>query len=352
MNVIHEKQERHGLLKRLIILTGLLVLVAMTVLLAGCSSASKRVTSSTGDAAASVTKESLPTLAPVNLNAGQKLQVVASTGIVGDVVAQVGSDLIELTVVMAAGQDPHSYEPIARDVAAIADAHVVFINGLGLEEGLQATIEAAASRGQPVIPVSAGIKPLQMQGDGDHDAIEVPKGGDPHTWFDPNNVLKWVDNIEGALAALDPAHAQDYAARAQAYRQQLQDLDAYIREQTERIPPGRRKLVTDHQVFTYFAARYGFEMIGAVIPGFSTVAEPSASDLAKLVARIREAGVPVIFVGRTANPRLAQVLADEAGVRVLSLYTGALGEPGSGADSYIGLMRANMDTIVQGLSKP
>jgi ABC-type Zn uptake system ZnuABC Zn-binding protein ZnuA len=188
-----------------------------------------------------------------------------------------------------------------------------------------------------------------MQEDSDHDATEARDSGDPHTWFDPNNVVKWVDNIEGALVALDPAHAQDYAARAQAYRQQLQALDAHIREQTARIPPERRKLVTDHQIFTYFAARYGFEMVGAVIPGFSTAAEPSASDLADLAARVREAGVPVVFVGRTANPRMAQVLANEVGIRILPLYTGALGEPGSGADSYIGMMRANVDTIVEGL---
>jgi ABC-type Zn uptake system ZnuABC Zn-binding protein ZnuA len=274
--------------------------------------------------------------------------VVASTSIIGDVVAHVGDGLVELTVLMGPGQDPHGYEPTAKDIAAISEAHVIFINGLGLEEGLERTIKAAADRGQPVIAVSTGVPAREMHLSGQ----EGTGRPDPHTWFDPNNVILWVNNIEGALSALDPVHASEYAANAEVYRQQLRELDAYIREQVARIPPERRKLVADHLVLGYFAARYGFEVIGAVIPGFSTVAEPSASDLARLTALVHEAGVPTIFVGRTMNPRMTQVLAEEVGARVLPLYTGALGEPGSGAEDYISMMRTNVDTIVEGLSHP
>ncbi len=327
----------------------LLILLIGMVWVAGCASGEKAEPAPTEAAGGAQEggQEALPTLAPVALEDGERLRVVASTSIVGDVVAQVGGDLIDLTVLMGPGQDPHSYEPTARDIAAISEAHVIFINGLGLEEGLERTIRAAADRGQPVVPVSAGVQTLTMNSS-EHGESGRP---DPHTWFDPNNVLVWVDNIEGTLSAQDPAHASDYVARAEAYRQQLRELDAYIREQVERIPPERRKLVTDHLAFGYFAARYGFQVIGAVIPGFSTVAEPSASDLARLTAQVREAGVSAVFVGRTTNPRMTQVLAKEAGVRVLSLYIGSLGEPGSGAEDYISMMRTNVETIVEGLTR-
>ncbi|MCD6291394.1 MAG: zinc ABC transporter substrate-binding protein [Anaerolineae bacterium] len=311
-------------------------MVVFALWIAGCAARSTPVAG----------EDAIPTLTPVALEPGQKLRVVASTSIVGDVVANVGGNLIDLTVLMEPGQDPHSYEPTAKDIAAISKAHVIFINGLSLEEGLERTIRAAADRGQPVIPVSAGVHVRELTPPGERGKSRP----DPHTWFDPNNVIVWVDNIEHALSALDPNHAADYAAQADAYRQKLRDLDAYIREQVERIPPEHRKLVTDHLAFGYFADRYGFDVIGAVIPGFSTVAEPSASDLAKLSAQIREVGVPAIFVGNTTNPHMTEVLAKEVGVRVFSLYTGSLGKPGSGAETYIGMMKTDVDTIVKGLS--
>ena len=290
------------------------------------------------------TSQPWPTLSPVPLAAGERLRVVASIGVIGDVVSQVGDELIEPTVLIEAGQDPHGYEPTARDIAAIADAHVIFLNGLGLEGGLSTVIEAARERGQPIIRLSELIRPPSTGGEGEP--------VDPHVWLDPWNVLAWVDVIERALASLDPRHAREYAANAAAYRKRLRALDAYIREQVARVPPERRRLVLDHRALDHFAARYGFEVIGTIMPGISTLAEPSAADLARLSARMRQAGVSTIFVSRDINPRLAEALARETGARVIALYISSPGEPGSGADSYIGMMKANADLIVKGLRIP
>ena len=284
-----------------------------------------------------------PTAIP--LAVGEKLRVVATTSIVGDVVANVGGEAIQLTTLMGPGQDPHSYQPTPQAIATIEKAHVVFINGLQLEESLEATINAAASKGQPVVAVSDGIQPRSLAGEHEHGA------SDPHVWFDPTNVKIWVRNIETTLSSLDPANAAQYQANAAAYNKQLDELDAYIRAQVAKIQPQHRKLVTDHNAFGYFCDRYGFESLGSVVPGISPMAESSASDLAQLADKIQQEHVPAIFVGTTVNPKMAQIVADETGAQVLKLYTGALGAPGSRADTYIGMMRADVDTIVQGLGQ-
>lgn len=295
----------------------------------------------------------LPDIQPARLRPGERSRVVATTAIVGDVVRQVAGDAVELTILMGPGQDPHSYQPTPMDLAAIEKAHIVFINGLGLEEGLESTLEAAAGRSKPIVSVSTGITPRPREApvaaaDADHEHA----AGDPHVWFDPANVKTWADNIAAGLSALDPAHAETYRANAARYRGQLDELDTYIRAQVARIPPERRKLVTDHDAFGYFAARYGFSVVGTVIPGVSTAAEPSAGETAALIGQIRSEGVPAIFVGATVNPKVAELVAREAGARVLRLYTGDLGPPGSGAEDYIGMMRADVEILVQGLAPP
>ncbi len=295
----------------------------------------------------------LSEMQPARLRPAERLRVVATTAIVGDVVKQVTGDGVELTTLMGPGQDPHSYQPTPMDLAAIEQAHIIFINGLGLEEGLESTLKAAAGRNKPVISVSAGIaprawdtSPATSESDHHHEA------GDPHVWFDPANVKTWTSNIAASLSALDPAHADTYRANAARYIGQLEELDSHIQAQVARIPPERRKLVTDHDAFGYFAARYGFRIVGTVMPGTSTATEPSAREMAALVAQIRSEGVPAIFVGATVNPKVADLVAREAGAQVLRLYTGDLGPPGSGAEDYISMMRVDVEIIVQGLAPP
>ncbi len=229
-----------------------LAISAVQILLAGCAPSS----TPTGEGA----------LTAVPLAPGEPLRVVATTTIVGDVVAQVGGEAIELTVLLRPGQDPHTYHPRPGDLAAIAEAHVVFVNGLGLEAFLDDVLRSAGGD-RPVVTVSEGIVPRQHP--------RNPEQPDPHVWFDVRNVMVWVDNIEAALSALDPAHAEVYRASAAAYREELESLDAWIVQRVATVPEQNRRLVTNHPALGYFADRYGFEQVGAVYP-VSPSAEPSA----------------------------------------------------------------------------
>ncbi|MBP8949081.1 MAG: zinc ABC transporter substrate-binding protein [Candidatus Promineofilum sp.] len=306
------------------------------VLLAGC-----------GGGAAGTAAPAALTLPAVEAVArdGRPLRVVATTSLIGDAAARVGGPAITLTTLMPPGQDPHSYQPAAADLAAAADADLIFVNGWNLEEGLLGDL--AATGGAPLVPVSAGIAPRPASDSGE---------ADPHVWQDVANVMQWVDNIAATLSAADPANAATYAANAAAYRAELAELDEFVRQQTATIPAERRVLVTNHDTLAYFAAAYGFRVLGSVLPGASTLAEGTAANLAALAEAMAAAGVCSLFVETTATDQLARALSEELDdcdeVRVLSLYSDALGPPGSGADSYVGMMRANVATIVEGLSSP
>lgn len=301
----------------------------------------------------------LPEVTAVDLN-GASLRVVATTSIIGDVVAQVGGEAIDLTVLMEAGQDPHSYEPAARDLTAVAEADVIFINGWDLEQGL---VDDLANIGEDalVVPISANIAPLAFAGDEpegeEHEEGEAHdhehSGADPHVWFSVHNVAQWVENVEHVLSELDPANAETFEANAAAYAEALAELETYAEAQLESIPAENRFLVTNHDVFSYFAQEYDFTVLGTVIPSVSTLAETSAGDLTELIATMTEHNVCAIFTETTVNDALAQTVAGElsgcAEVQVLRLYTDAVGPAGSGADSYIGMFRANVAAIVAGL---
>lgn len=301
----------------------------------------------------------LPALGAIDLG-GQRLRVVATTSIIGDVLTQVGGEAIDLTTLMSAGQDPHSYEPGARDLTAVSSAHVIFINGWNLEEALLDNL-ATIGENIPLVPISANIAPLAFGGHAhegeeahadethDHDHGDA----DPHTWFSIHNVEQWAKNAQQILSDLDPDNADLYASNAAAYLEALEELEEYASEQLAEIPAERRFLVTNHDSFGFFARDYGFEVLGTVIPSRSTLAEPSARDLAGLIEAMREHNVCTIFTEATVSDKLAQTVAAELTgcdqVQVLKLFTGAIGPAGSGADSYIGMFRANVDTIVAGL---
>jgi ABC-type Zn uptake system ZnuABC Zn-binding protein ZnuA len=296
--------------------------------------------------------DEMPSLAPVSLGEGEKLRVVATTSVVADVVSRVGGDHLDLTVLLPLGSDPHSFEPTPQDVAAVANAHVVFVNGAGLEVFLEPLLENAGGEAG-VVPVSHGVELLRAEGEhedeGEHEEEHEHGEYDPHVWFDPNNVLVWTSNIEEALSTLDPAGAAVYEANAEAYAAELRALDAWIREQVARLPEANRRLVTDHTSLTYFVQRYGFEQVGAVFVGYSTLSAPSARDLAELQEAIQDSGVKAIFVGTTVNPALADQIAQDTGVQVVLLYTGSLSEAGGPADSYLAMMRFNVSAIVEAL---
>lgn len=287
-----------------------------------------------------------------------RLRVIATTTIVGDVVKQVGGEAIDLQVLLPVGADPHAFEPTPHDLARIAGARVIFANGAGLEAFLDSLL-ANANSGAEIVEVSEGIALRRAGEEPGHDEAEknTPAaqdahehgGADPHVWTDPNNVIVWTRNIEVALSRLDGENAARYRANAEAYRAQLQALDAWVREQVAQIPEANRRLVTDHEVLGYFADRYGFQQAGTVFPGFSTLAEPSAQDLAALENAIRARGVKAVFVGTTVNPNLARRVAADTGARLVSFHTGSLTAPGGGADNYLDYVRHNVSAIVEAL---
>lgn len=287
---------------------------------------------------------------------GEALKVVATTTIVGDVVAQVGGEHINLSVLLPVGADPHSFSPTPQNIASVAEADLVFANGVGLEEFLEPLIESAGAQ-EKIIYLSDNlellaqpIKPGLVEEDHTvEDAGNHHLGVDPHTWVDPNNVMQWVQTIEQQLSSTDPKNAASYQANAENYRTELQNLDAWIREQVAQIPPENRKLVTDHTLFGYFADEYGFEQVGALIPGYSTLAEPSAQELAAMEGSIASLDVHAIFVGNTVNPALAERVAADTGTQLIYVYTGSLSEPGGEADSYLAYMRYNTTAFVKAL---
>lgn len=316
--------------------------LVLMVAISGCSGAPVQATSS-GPAAQG--------LMPVTVMPGERLRVLATTSIVADVVASIGGSRLEVTSLVPAGVDPHAFEPTPQDVRRAAEAQVLFENGLGLETFLEDLLRSAGS-GVPVVSVSDRIEPLPA---GEHEAEDEAEdhdhgAWDPHVWLDPQNVSLWTHVIADTLSALDPQGAADYAAGAEAYRLELQALDGEVEATLAMIPPDRRRLVTDHQALAYFARRYGFELVGTVIPAISTVAEPSARELAMLEDAIRSTGVRAVFVSSVVNPALARRVADDTGVKLVTLYVGSLSEPDGPAPTYLDLMRLNARLIAQALA--
>ncbi len=319
----------------------------LALLAAACSPAS--TTSDTGDEPLR-----LPIVEPMTA-AGERLQVVATTSIIGDVVRQVGGEAIDLTVLMQPGQDPHSYQPGAADLTAVADADLIFMNGWNLEEALVGDL-VAIGREATLIPVSAGITPrLLSEDDDEHDGGSHVHGPvDPHVWQSVPNVIRWVENIRQVLSAADPANATRYETSAAAYSRSLQQLDEDLRAMLAAIPEDRRVLVTNHDNLGYFADAYGFEVAGTIIPSISSLAEPSAGELAKLIGAMRSRGICTLILEATAAGQVARTLKNELTdcdeVRLVLLYADALGPPGSGAESYIGMMQTNAAALVKGLN--
>ena len=301
--------------------------------------------------------EALPPLNPIDRSTNEPLQVIASTSIVADIVAQVGGQHIALTQLVPLGADAHSFDPSPQDLIALNDAHVIFINGLQLEEALEPVL-TSIDQGGIVVSVNVGVETIELgdsesaheeddedQADHEHGHATV----DPHTWFSIPAVMQWVQNIEQVLSTLDPSGADIYAANAAAYRTELDTLAADLATQIVAVPTAQRMLITDHHVLGYLAAEYNFTTVGTVIPSLSTVAAPSAGELAALQDQIVALDARAIFVGISANPVLAQQIATDLVIQVVPIYTESLSDPAGPANSYITFMRHNMSAIVDAL---
>lgn len=330
--------------------------------------------------------------------------VIASHSILGDVVANVVGDVVEVKLVMPVGADPHSFEATPTDLTALAIADVVFVNGALYEEGLLEAIENAGADTN-IIEASRciDILPFAMEQDHDEEADEAHEdastdalcdahraeletfgidthqddalgqlvaldcGGDeahdteaehnhegecdPHVWMNPENVMYWTMLIRDTLIDIDPTREAIYRANADAYLEQLNTLiHDELMPLVETLPAENRILITNHDSLGYLAAAYDFELIGTIIPGGSTVAEPSVQDIARLIDLINSEGVPAVFAETTVNNSIAQTITDETGAQLVTLYSGSLGEAGTGAETYIDYIRYNYTTIVNALS--
>jgi ABC-type Zn uptake system ZnuABC Zn-binding protein ZnuA/ABC-type Mn2+/Zn2+ transport system permease subunit len=272
--------------------------------------------------------------------------VVATTTVIADWVRAVGGDRVTVYQVLRPSTDPHEYEPRPSDVLRTADARVVFENGDGLDHWMADIVSQADGSGT-VVDLSAGL-PHRLPGE---DAGEEASAFDPHWWHNPRNAAHAVATIRDALTKANPDAADEYRANADAYLARLTETDGAVAACLDRVPAGDRKLVSDHDAFGYFAARYGIEVIGAVIPSQSTQAQPSAGDLADLAALVRSTGVKAVFPEESLSPDLARQIARETGARAdLALYGDGLGASASPGGTYLGMLLANADTMADGFS--
>ena len=278
-------------------------------------------------------------------------RVLAAETFLADIAQNVAGDRLTVEVLIPRGVDPHSFEPTPADVRKVADATLLIVNGAGLEAFLQPLLENAGGA-RTIVEAAAGLSPREghtgehPEGEADHAHEE----GDPHFWLDPNHVIKYVENIRDGLSTADPAGKDAYAANASAYIARLKELDAWIKEQVAGITEARRLLVTNHESFGYFADRYGFRVIGAVIPSVSTAASPSAQQLAQLADQIKATGAPAVFLELGANPQMAKQVAAETGMQVVTgLLTHSTTAEDGAASGYLGMMRYNVTTIVEAL---
>lgn len=283
------------------------------------------------------------------------VEVVATYSILGDLVENVGGENVELTTLVGPNSDPHTFEPAPSDNARLAEAEVVFQNGLRFESWLDDLYDSSGSEARRVA-VTEDIDPLPIDGD-EHGAEEEHAGEehgeyDPHVWHDPTNAVVMVEEIRDALVEADPENARAYEKNAEEYVSELEALDADVREQVDAVPEENRVLFTSHDTFGYFAERYGFEVDTALASVSTETGDPSAGETAELVEEIEASGVPAIFAENVSNSSVMENIAAEAGVELApTLYTDALGKPGTEGSTYVRMVRYNVSTMSEALQE-
>ena len=288
----------------------------------------------------------------------RQIRVVTGLAIVQDLVRRVGGDRVEAFSIVPQGADPHTYQPTPRDVQSLQGARLAVWNGLGLDD---TAADLVAEQGLPdltVVVLSEGITLLagdnhdldseaHQDGAAEHHAEEhghAHAGGNPHLWLDPAYAVRYVERIRDALIEVDPANAEAYRANAATYVAEINALDAWAKGEIATIPSERRKLVTFHDAFPYFASHYGLELVGVVLK--SPGREPSAQEVATLVTEMRRHQIPAVYAEPQFNARILELAAKDAGVQVRRLYSDAFDDQ---VKSYLDLMRFNVTSLVEGL---
>jgi ABC-type Zn uptake system ZnuABC Zn-binding protein ZnuA len=273
--------------------------------------------------------------------------VLTSTTFLADMARNVAGDRARVESLLPVGTDPHTYQATPSDVTKIAQSKVLILNGIEYEHFIEPLIENAGGE-RLIVTASKGLEPRQMKAEEGED--HGHEAGDPHMWLEPNHVIAYIENIRVGITRADPNGAEAYQANADAYVSQLKELDSWIKEQTAQIPQDRRLLVTNHDSLGYFAEQYGFTVIGTIVPGVSSEGAPSAQELAGLIDEIKSTGAPAVFLNISDNPQLAEQIAAETDVNVVTdLYIETLSPSDGPAATYIDMMKYNVSQIVNAL---
>jgi zinc/manganese transport system substrate-binding protein len=271
------------------------------------------------------------------VRAQDRLNVVASFSILGDLAKNVGGDHVSVTTLVGPNGDVHVYTPAPADAKKVADAKLLVINGLGLEGWLPRLLQASGGRA-PIVIATKGIAPLKLG-----------SGADPHAWQSVVNAKIYVANIRDALVAADPADAEVFRSQAQTYLAKLDALDREVREAVARIPQDHRKVISTHDAFGYFAVAYGIKFIAP--EGVSTESEASARDIAGIISQIKAWKIPAVFLENISDPRLMQRIAAESGARIGgTLYSDSLTDEKGEGPTYIDMVRHNIKALTSALA--
>ncbi len=324
MRTTTHSQDRWRALRHPAILATLLLTLAAALALAGCGGESTHKT--TG------------------------VEVLAAESFLADIAQNVAGERSKVTSLIPVGADPHAYEPTPEDIARIASADLLIVNGGGLESSLTETMKNAAEKTK-LVEASSGLHSRPVPAHAEHEGAKHAHGDvDPHFWLDPTLVESYVTTIRDALIELDPEGAETYKANASRSINSLRELDTWIEKRVATIPPKQRILITNHESAGYFADRYGFTIAGTVIPSVGTGETPSAKQLSALTTTIRTSGAKAIFVESDGNPKLAEQIGEEVGVKVITDLRGhSLTDADGVAPTYIAMMKHYTDVIVRAL---
>ena len=312
--------------KPALILFLLLITISLTALLClNACNADNELNNKTKENQAELSKKSTQTTLP---------KVLAVESFLADITKNVSGTRLEIDTLIPLGLDPHSFEPSPGDVAKITESDILIINGAGFEEWLEDIITGANEK-IIIVECSKGLK---------------NRKGDPHFWLDPNLVKVYVQNIRDALIESDPQGKDLYNKNAEEYTARLIELDRWIAEAVKKIPEDKRLLVTNHESFGYYADRYGFKVIGTIIPGSSSASSPSAKEISELIEKIKATGAKAIFLETGSDPKIANQIARETNIKIVTeLYTHSITEPDGPAPTYIDMIEFNTNEIVESL---
>jgi zinc/manganese transport system substrate-binding protein len=288
-------------------------------------------------------------IAPVMAN--EPLPVVASFSILADMVKQVGGPHVEVTSLVGPNSDAHVFDPTPADAKRLASAKLVVVNGLGFEGWLNRLVKSSGYKG-PVLTASKGVKTLPMaESDHGHGHSHSHAAPDPHAWQSLLNARQYVENIRVALSAAMPAHSADFQSRATDYLKQIDTLEKSTQARIAAVPMERRRVITSHDAFGYFARAY--KVTFYPLQGLSTASEPSAADVVRIVNEIKKNKVTAIFAENISDPRVLERVVKDTGAKIGgTLYADALSAPGTQADTYLKMFELNVSTIVAGISAP